>query len=230
MPISPLAPASRLSVDPHTIVEELGQEPYGMYAISRSDFSETLHRKTCIYVKAIDNKTGEIVGYAGWSFRGLDPQLIPWVGPGDAKPEAEERDRAREKTDWPEGEKADGGGMGGYSIDRLHALEDADMQYWLSSLVPADSPCMFVRDLIVSLAYHSRGVGSAVMRHGNAIADDLGLTVWVHSSHLAYEAYKKFGLETMREPDIEIDEYAPRAPRDDEIRGVVNGGGILFGT
>lgn len=188
-----------------------------MYTISRSDFLNTLHRKTCIYVKAVDDETGEIVGHAGWSFRGLDPELIPWVGPGDAKPEAEEQAEGQEKNDEPKGEdRKDDRNAEENSIDRLHALEDADMQYWLSNLVPTDTPCMFVRGLIVSPQYQSRGVGSALMRHGNAIADNLGLTVWVHSSHQAYEAYKKFGFETMRELDLDLDEYAPRAPREGE--------------
>ncbi|KAI1771014.1 acyl-CoA N-acyltransferase [Hypoxylon cercidicola] len=209
--------SSAFSVDPHTIVKGLGREPFDMYTISRSGFFNTLDRKNYIYVKAVDDETGEIVGHAGWSFRGLDPGLIPWVGPGDTKPMAEEREKGQEKGEIPKDEnKKDDGEVGKDSIDRLHALEDADMQYWLSNLVSADMPCVIIIGLIVSPSYQSRGVGSALIQHGNHIADDLGLSVWVHSSHQAYEAYKKYGFEAVRELDINLDEYAPRGPEDGE--------------
>lgn len=113
-------------------------------------------------------------------------------------------------------ENEDAEGKEKNSIDRLHALEDADMQFWLSDLVPSDTPCIFVIGLTVSPSHQSRGVGSALLRYGNAIADDLGLPIWVHSSHQAYEAYTIFGFETTRELDIDLDEYAPRGPTEGE--------------
>ncbi|KAI0108453.1 acyl-CoA N-acyltransferase [Daldinia grandis] len=209
--------SSAFSVDPHTTVKQLGQKPFDMYDISRSGFLDTLDRKTYIYVKAVDGETGEIVGHAGWAFRGLDPALVPWNGPGDAKPEGGERERRQTGDDESENknEKEDAEGKES-SIDRLHALEDADMRFWLSDLVPSDIPCVFVVGLTVSPSHQSRGVGSALMRYGNVIADDLGLSIWVHSSHQAYEAYKKSGFETMRELKIDLDEYAPRGPVEGE--------------
>ncbi|KAI4859072.1 acyl-CoA N-acyltransferase [Hypoxylon rubiginosum] len=217
VPLCARITSSAFSVDPHTIVKRLGREPFDMYTISQSGFLNTLHRKTYIYVKAVDDETGEIVGHAGWAFRGLDAELIPWVGPGDAKPEAEEREESQGKDTGSKGdEKEDVGDGKEDSIDRLHALENADMQYWLSNIVPTDTPCIFIVGLIVSPSHQSRGVGSALIRHGNAIADDLGLTIWVHSSHQAYEAYRKFGFETVRELGVDLDEYAPRGPQEEE--------------
>ncbi|KAI1416953.1 acyl-CoA N-acyltransferase [Hypoxylon sp. FL1857] len=211
--------ASAFSVDPHTIVKQLGRQPYDMFDISRSGFLDTLHKRNYIYVKAVDDETGKIVGHAGWAFRGLDrldQELIPWNGPGDAKPAAEEREQTQENSQGNTSEDKKNGEEKENSIDRLHALEDADMQYWLSNLVPTDTPCMFIVGLIVSPSHQSRGVGSALIQHGNAIADDLGLSIWLHSSHQAYEAYKKFGFETVRKLDIDLDEYAPRGPEEGE--------------
>ncbi|KAI0383323.1 hypothetical protein F5Y04DRAFT_251050 [Hypomontagnella monticulosa] len=209
--------SSAFSVDPHTIVKQLGRNSFDMYNISRSGFLDTLHRKTCIYVKAVDDETGEIVGHAGWAFRGLDQELIPWNGPGDARRAEEERERGQEKnSEIRKEDKKHSEGGSEDSIDRLHALEDADMQYWLSNMVGAKTACMIVIGLIVSPSHQSRGVGGALMSHGNAIADDLGIPIWVHSSHQAYEAYRKFGFETMRELDIDLDEYSPRGPKDGE--------------
>ncbi|KAI0841257.1 acyl-CoA N-acyltransferase [Hypoxylon sp. FL0890] len=209
--------SSAFSVDPHTIVKQLGRQPYDMYTISRSGFLDTLHKKNYVYVKAVDDKTGEILGHAGWAFRGMDQARIPWNGPGDPKPAEDEQGQMQGKSDETKSEDKDGEQeKEENSIDCLHALEDADMQYWLSNLVPTDAPCMFVVGLIVSPSHQSRGVGRALISHGNAIADDLGLSIWVHSSHQAYEAYKKFGFETVRELDIDLDEYAPRGPEDGE--------------
>ncbi|KAI1456427.1 acyl-CoA N-acyltransferase [Annulohypoxylon moriforme] len=212
--------SSAFSVDPHTIVKNLGRKPYDMYEISSTNFLDTLHKNNYIYVKAVDDETGEIVGHAGWAFRGVDQTLIPRSGPGDAKPAGLERkqDQAQVNDDGPKDvDKKDcGEGKEETSIDRLHALEDADMQFWLSNIVPTGTPCMFVVGLIVSPAFQSRGVGGALMRHGNDIADKLGLSIWVHSSHQAYEAYKKFGFRAVKELDIDLDEYAPRKPQEGE--------------
>ncbi|KAI8629769.1 acyl-CoA N-acyltransferase [Xylariaceae sp. FL1651] len=215
--------SSAFSVDPHTIVKQLGRKPFDMYAISFSGFLSALHKKTCIYVKAIDEETGEIVGHAGWAFRGVDEGLIPWRGPGDEKPAEEEqgkKDKSGDENtkDSEEGKKED-------SIDRLHALENDDMQHWLSVLMPSDTPCMFIIGLIVSPSHQSRRVGSALIQYGNTIADDLGLSMWVHSSHQAYEAYRKFGFEVVRELDIDLDEYAPRGPKEEEETMAEKGSG-----
>ncbi|KAI2472787.1 hypothetical protein F4781DRAFT_321137 [Annulohypoxylon bovei var. microspora] len=212
--------SSAFSVDPHTIVKQLGRKPYDMYAISSSNFLETLHKKTYIYVKAVDRETGEVVGHAGWAFRDVDQALIPWSGPADVKPveKAQEQDRGRSDSEGSkdEAKKDSGAGEEKSSIDRLHALENADMKYWMSNIVPSSTPCMFIVGVTVSPSHQSRGVGSALIRHGSAIADDLGLPIWVHSSHQAYEAYRKSGFDTIRELGIDLDEYAPRAPQEGE--------------
>ncbi|KAI8966600.1 acyl-CoA N-acyltransferase [Daldinia sp. FL1419] len=209
--------SSAFSVDPHTIVKQLGRKPFDMYEISRSGFLDTLHRQTYIYVKAVDEETGEIVGHAGWAFRGLDSALVPRNGPQDAKPVDEVQEKGKAENDGSkDADKTDSEEEKNDSVDRLHALENADMQHWLSDLVPSDAPCIFVVGLTVSPSHQSRGVGSALMRHGNSIADDLGLTIWVHSSHQAYEAYRKSGFEVTKELDIDLDEYAPRGPTEGE--------------
>lgn len=206
--------SSAFSVDPHTIVKQLGRESYDMYTISCSNFLDTLHRKTYVYVKAVDEETGDIVGHAGWAFRGVDERLIPWRGPGDRKPADEEQGKYDESGN--EDKKDSGEIREEDSIDLLHALENKDMQYWLSAVIPPDTPCMFIVGLIVSPLHQSQGVGSTLIQYGNTIANNLGLFIWVHSSHQAYEAYKKSGFEAVRELDIDLDEYAPRGPRDGE--------------
>lgn len=217
--------STAFAVDPHTVVKGLGREPYDMYEISYSMLIDGLGRKKQIYVKAIDEETGEVVGYAGWAFKGVDEAKIPWKEPTDDK-SAANADKPGEKSkpnieakknestvDVPSGGD---GKQGEGLIDRLKALESRDMEHWQTKIIPQDEPCIFVTGLHVSVQHQSRGVGSALLQYGNAIADKLGLTIWVHSSHQAYEAYKKNGFETVKELDLDLDEWAPRGPRENE--------------
>ena len=211
--------ADAFSTDIHTIVKQLGRKPFDFEAMSRDSSYESLHRKNYIYVKAVDSETGDIVGHAGWGFRGVEEDTIPRIGPIDEKPE---QDPANVKT-WSQfNEKEDGEGKEEDSIDRLHNLEDADMQYWMGRLMPPGTSCMFFLGCTVAPAHQSRGVGSALIKHGASIADSLGLFTWVHSSDQAWRAYKKFGFEVVGVLDVDLDEFAPSSPKN----GGENGDGL----
>ncbi|KAK3179408.1 hypothetical protein K4F52_009153 [Lecanicillium sp. MT-2017a] len=207
------------AVDPHTIVKEVGRDGYDMYAISCSSLLGSLEKRNQIHVKAVDNATGQVVGNAGWVLRNVDEALIPWKGPSDEKPApapAPESESAAESKDTKQEEQSQNSEPREKdSIDRLHELENADMQHWLNEIIPS-TPTMIILGLSVSLEYQSRGVGTALLRHGNEIADRLGLSIHVHSSHQAYRAYKKSGFEAVKVLDVDLDEYAPRPPREGE--------------
>ncbi|KAF2439525.1 acyl-CoA N-acyltransferase [Karstenula rhodostoma CBS 690.94] len=206
--------AAAFSTDRHTIVKQLGGKPFDMCDVSRDGFLATLHKKNYIYVKAVDS-AGNIVGHAGWGFRGVEETKIASEGPADSLEDCEKDVEKRGGDDLSEGrleskthgEKAENG------IDRLHALEDADMQHAMASLMPPSTSCMYIAGLIVSPAHHSKGVGSALIEFGNANADRLGVFTWVHSSDQAWRAYAKFGFEVVRELHVDLDDYAPSPPR-----------------
>jgi len=204
--------AAAFDEDPHTVVKQLGSNGYDMLAMTYDSLLNNLSKKNYIHVKAVNGETGEIIGHASWAFRGVDdPTLIPWDGPSDAKPEAPVAlsGNARLKDEDKDEDAEKRGGAS--SIDTLHALEDADMQSWLSQ-IPSDKPCIFVIGLIVSPSHQHRGVGTHLLQHGNAIADKLGMPIWVHSSHQAYGMYKRSRFEVVRTLEIDLDEYAPRGP------------------
>ncbi|KAL1610086.1 hypothetical protein SLS60_001751 [Paraconiothyrium brasiliense] len=188
-----------------------------MYEVSQADFLATLHRNNYIYVKAVD-EAGNIVGHAGWGLRGVDEGKILWKGPDDASVTGEERAQQmdeRKYKDNTDNEKVENGShkdaeMEG--IDRLYTLEDTDMQHMMASLMPPGTSCMYIVGLIVSPEYQSHGVGSALIKYGNAIADRLGVFTWVHSSDQAWKAYAKFGFEVVKELEINLDGYAPSPP------------------
>ncbi|PVI03996.1 hypothetical protein DM02DRAFT_519624 [Periconia macrospinosa] len=205
--------AKAFSTDRHTIVKQLGSKPFDMYEVSRDGFLATLHRDTYVYVKAVDEESGEILGHAGWGFRGVDVSKIPRQGPSDKAPMPEqhaeqEKDKKRnEEKNNDESEPVKENG-----IDRLHALEGADMQHMMSELMPPGTSCMFVIGLIVAPSHQSRGVGSALIKYGADMADRLGIFTWVHSSDQAWKAYAKFGYQVVKELDLDLDEYAPQSP------------------
>lgn len=202
------------AVDPHTIVKELGRDGYDMYAMARDGYLRNLERDIFVFVKAVDTATRQVVGYCGWVFPHVDKALIPWTGPSDAKPEAKEEGKKQETTEDDQDKEPDTKREPD-AIDRLHKLEDEDMQYWQKNITPK-GPHMIIMGLGVAPAHQGRGVGSALLRYGNAIADKLGLSISVHSSHQAVDAYAKAGFVTTRKLDVDLDEYAPRPPKDDE--------------
>lgn len=201
--------AAAFATDPHTIVKQLGQQPYDMFTMTRSGLAENLKRPNFVYVKAVD-KQDTIIGYAGWVISGASQRRAPVRVAGDEK-----SDMGNGQVTEPDNPKG-GGETEEDPIKRLHSLEEAETQYWLQNLVPENMSCMFVVGLTVSPSYKGRGIGTALLRHGNAIAEKQGLSIWVHSSDQAYAAYKKAGFETRRELRIDLDEYAPRPPHDGE--------------
>ncbi|KAM3527394.1 hypothetical protein MY4038_006377 [Beauveria bassiana] len=188
------------------------RDGYDMHSITRREYLGNLERKNMVFVKAVDVDVGNIVGYGGWVFPHVKQALIPWTGLADAKlqEQATETEAGDKVTQEPDSKREPD------AIQRLHALEDEDMQYFQHKLIPAGEPCMIALGLAVAPAPRSRGVGSALLGHGNAIADHLGLPIWVHSSHQAVDAYEKAQVEPIRVLHLDLDEYAPRSPRDDE--------------
>ncbi|KAJ4350055.1 uncharacterized protein N0V89_008676 [Didymosphaeria variabile] len=209
--------ASAFSTDRHTIVKQIGGKPFDMYEVSRTRFLATLHRKNYIYVKAVDDARN-IVGHAGWGFRGVDEEKIPWKGPddelvtGEGRASQKDERKCKDNISVAKVEKDSLGDEEKEGIDRLHALEDADMQHTMASLMPPGISCMYISGLIISPEHQSHGVGSALIKYGNAIADRLGVFTWVHSSDQAWKAYAKFGYEVVKELEIDLDEYAPSPP------------------
>jgi len=201
--------AEAFSTDRHTIVKQLGGKPFDMFEVSRDGFLSTLHRKNYIYVKAVDD-TGEIVGHAGWGFRGVDDIKIPWEGPSDKLPLSKLSNPDKEKGDETKTTAQET--MNGDGIERLHALEDADMNQMMSELMPPGTSCMYFVGLTVAPPYKSQGIGSTLIKYGAAIADPLDIFTWVHASDQSWRAYAKFGFEVVKELVIDLDEYAPKIP------------------
>ena len=208
--------ATAFSTDRHTIVKQLGEKPFNMFEVSRDGFRASLSKTTCVHVKAVNQK-GHIVGHAGWGFRGIEENKIPWRHPDDEPPADQIRIIPEGRTHNESSNNKDQSSaaketneMG--QIDHLHALEDADMVSTMNEIMPPGTSCMYITGLIVAPQYQSRGVGGALIEHGNSIADRLNIFTWVHSSDQAWRAYRKFGFEIFKELSLDLDKYAPSRP------------------
>ncbi|KAK4216776.1 hypothetical protein QBC37DRAFT_416162 [Rhypophila decipiens] len=238
IPIVSRNTASAFAVDPHTLVKQLGKGGYDMYAISSSGFLDNLGKKNYMHFKAVsvdpttNDDTGEttILGHISWAFRGVsDQELDKMPRPHQPPITAEEATNTivtvaaeDENTTTTAAAAVADDEEATNKIQRLHDLEDEDMQAWMSSIVPP-GPCIFVTGLIVAPGYQSRGVGSRLLQKLNETADAMGLCVWVHSSHQAYRAYHKAGFEVTRVLELDLDEWATRGPREDEaVMGDLN--------
>jgi GNAT superfamily N-acetyltransferase len=128
------------------------------------------------------------------------PAAAPQPPARETNPEAEEakRDAEEERKNNP--------------IQRLIALQDADIKAWMEEVMPEGTRCIFVAGLQVAPKHQRRGVGSALLRFGTNFCDDKGVFAWVHSSESAWKAYEKCGFQVTRSQDCDLDAYAPMPP------------------
>lgn len=193
--------------DRHTQIKQLGRKPFDMAAIAKFNLHRNLGIDRCAYMKAVNEDTGEILGYCGWGFRLPNNDVVPRSDPGLPP--------AVMPSDYMGGTKEDQGEED--SIDRLGAMEDADMKRWMEIFMPdKNTQCMYILTLSVAPKAHGQGVGSALAQWGTDIADRLGLFIWVHSSEDAWMFYRRHGFEVIGELDIDLDEWAPQPPPKEE--------------
>jgi len=92
-------------------------------------------------------------------------------------------------------------------IARLEALTDADMDDFMSSIMPAGTRCLYIMSIVVSPAHQGRGVGTALIQHGTRRADQEGVFAWVHASEAGAGMFERQGFEEVRRLRVDLDEY-----------------------
>ena len=198
--------------DRHTQMKALGADPYNHEQTMTEALSTWIQRPPdrCHLIKAVDDTTQEILGWVCWGFRGFQAQP-PAPEASSSDPKGAKADKGSEPAptasvdEPPPLEETD-------LIKRLEALTDADMQHWMSQLMPPGTKCMFIISIVVAPAYQGRGVGSALIRYGTKRADDDGVYCWVHASEAGYHPFAKQGFKVVGQLRIDLDEYAPVPP------------------
>jgi GNAT superfamily N-acetyltransferase len=204
--------------DRHTQMKELGKVPYSQYEVMCQCLPIWLSSERHVVLKALDNSTGDVVGWCGWGFRGFEKADVPRVDPGkqeevDKRTSGSENVKTEEKQVNVESQDI---------IARLEAMTDADMKRWTDNQMPHGTRCMYLVSLSVGPDFQSRGVGSRLLRWGTEMADKAGVFIWVHSSEAAWKTYEKHGFEVVETLDVNLDDWAP-APPPNEGDGAVWG-------
>ncbi|KAK1750336.1 acyl-CoA N-acyltransferase [Echria macrotheca] len=189
--------------DTQTEMKQHGRAPFDMREYSLTSLPGSLKSPRLRIIKAVEESTGDIMGYCIWGFRGVEPPVFPPVdfGTDDAtgpteqtKTKEQEKDKTDDSTD---------------PIARLEKLTGTDFNNWVDELMADGSPCLFIVGLYVAPSFQRRGAGTALLKWGTDLADANGAFAWVHSSAGAWRAYEKAGFRTVRTLTVNLDNYAP---------------------
>jgi GNAT superfamily N-acetyltransferase len=187
------------------------------------NFVKTLQDPKHVYIKAVHDGSGEMLGSLHFVFYGFqEHELPPLPERGilnesetyvkeleslDSKAEQERieiqtRENPRERTRINE------------AIDRFEAMENEDFRAWRTFINPpdSDSRCLILAGFFVSTAYQGKGIGSALLKYAADLADERGVFMWVHSSEAAWRAYTRAGFAVVRTLEVDLDEWAPVGP------------------
>jgi GNAT superfamily N-acetyltransferase len=205
--------------DRHTQVKKLGKATISYLDDDSAGYrlAQSLKIPKQVFIKAVDDKTGEILGSSTFFFRNFDLKDIPKDGlgeePGFPKPkDIEKNDNGQELL--TEADKA---------IAKLEEMESKDMEYWENVLMPPDSKCLIIMGVSVDPKHQRKGIGAALLKWGTDQADKHGVFMWVHSSEMAWEAYANAGFEVAGTLDVDLDSWAPAPPPKEEGEGSIWG-------
>lgn len=204
--------------DRQTQMKALGQaEPYDHKQTVLDMVPNLLESPRIVCLKAVEQASNEIAGFCFWGFRGFRPEEMPVVAGRKQPPE--QQPQPPSTTGRTDGEKGNGNLVtepDSDPIKRLASLTDADMAAWVEEVMPAGVRCLYVIMLSVSPKFQGRGIGKALLRWGSDVCDREEVFAWVHSSDSAWKMYEKSGFEVVRSLDIDLDQYAPCPPPDEE--------------
>ncbi|CAL5872742.1 uncharacterized protein PFLUO_LOCUS7009 [Penicillium psychrofluorescens] len=202
--------------DRHTQMKSQGENPYDLEQSMAAYLPRQIASPTSVLLKAVDESTGEIVGWISWGFRGFSPAEIAGPDPDatalisneveSQKPAEEEK---RVQASQEQQAKSEPGPVDDSPIKQLERITDADLRRWMDKVMPEGTRCMFVVSLCVSPKWQGKGVGASLLHWGTRKADAAGVFIWVHSSEGAWRMYQKHGFETLETLDVDLDQYAP---------------------
>ena len=62
-------------------------------------------------------------------------------------------------------------------------------------------------------------MGTALVKYGNQLADQVGLPIFLQASPFGYPIYAKHDIETVQDLDVDLREWAPGAKSNDKGYG-----------
>lgn len=151
--------------------------------------------------KAVDNETGEIMGFVCWATRLAKTVEKPAkITDGDNTRPANSVSADHAKMDSPDLD----------ALGQLAELTDSHLAEFQARVMPEGTRCMYVVGITIHPKFQGRGVGEALMRQGTQRADAEGVFCWVHSSEHGAGLYRKCGFEIDDTLEINLDEWASK--------------------
>lgn len=184
-------------------------DPYD-HAAGIPEFTEhllSLPRRVQV-TKAVDDVSGEIMGYVGWASRGFDldptaPERV--VGDADAgqspEQEAEKPPKNSVSMDYVKNESSDLD-----AIAQLKELTNSHFAEFQRKIMPPGSKCMLVAGINVHRKYQGKGIGQTLVRLGTDRADAEEVICWVHSSEAGAATFRKCGFKVDEMLEVDLDE------------------------
>lgn len=146
--------------------------------------------------KAVDDTTGEIIGMVAWAFR---LQQTP-------QPAQAEKDNKDSTAADQDGDKSQPGADALAQLNDLTSTHLADFMARITA--DGSTRSMFIVSIVVHPKHQGRGVGTALVKKGTAMADAEGVIAWVHASEAGANLFRKCGFELEDTLEIDLDKPA----------------------
>lgn len=156
--------------------------------------------------KAVDNKTGQILGYVCWGFRLEQPHTHD-----EQQEEVREDEETNDQQKPPNLAPEDYVKANSPELDALAHLEEITSTHlaeYQGRIMPPGTRAMYVITISVHPAHHGKGVGTALVRRGTGRADAERVFCWVHSSEDGVAMFRKCGFEVNNTLDVDLDHWA----------------------
>ena len=157
-------------------------------------------RSEWIIMKAVHPQNGNLMGWAAWklvNYSEIDEKV---------KQPTEADSKSSEAKDAEKAEFHPPPGLGVHL--RTHSREV--LSSWMG-----ERRFMLLNTLMTEPRYQGRGVGTALVRWGNARADADNVPSFLQGSAFAYKLYLKCGWKIVEKFDVDLRDWTPSGRRDD---------------
>ena len=154
------------------------------------------------HIKAVDKKTGVLAAWASWNTP-TSAQIREQDERSAAKIEDFKKGTGKGEFDFPAG---------------LPTYVQEDTDRWLKKWTRGKRH-MLCKALFTEPSFQRQGMGNALVKYGNQLADQANLPIFLQGSPFGYPLYAKHGFETVQHLDVDLTQWAPNAKSSDKGYG-----------
>ncbi|KAL2055026.1 hypothetical protein ABVK25_004848 [Lepraria finkii] len=193
-----LAPAERKDIPRLAHIHVVACLPdiaFGLYFATPTEFEKG-------HLKVVDKKTGVLAAWASWNTP-TEAQIRERDGKAAAKIADSEKGKGKGEFDFPPG---------------LPTYVQEDTDRWLEKWTSGKRH-MLCKALFTELSFQRQGMGNALVKYGNQLADQVSLPIFLQASPFSYPIYAKHNFENVQYLDVDLREWAPSAKSNDKGYG-----------